>query len=297
MADRWPPSSSPSTRGGTPPMSYHTMLGDSSLISVKTHPPRTVLPKEAGHQGGRHLHRLGHLLHQNILQPLDGSAPPASLEGGNKIEIKSRNEVKMLREEQNCYLEGKIEKEEVTDTEAKAKDNLEEDKKKKPARNDEEVAEEKQEECVETYLLRYKPETDPTVRLTATSSLSRRPGDPSTLLTSSSGTRSFRTTSVGSQGARGLTRGTPSGDNIDTLSLVGGDCQATIAAYNCTQFGDHGVAGETDRYAWTNRKARSSTNLENTTGLADVNQRAVAIPRGDCNKKEYHPSEFCITMV
>ena len=190
VADRWPPPS-PSPGGGTPPVSSHNMLGTSTIISVKAHPPRTVLPKEAGHQGGRHLHRLGHLLHQNILQPLDGSAPPASLEGGNKIEIKSRNEVKMLREELNCNLEEEIGKEEVTE----AKDSTKEEKKKKPARKDEEVAEEKQEECEEAYLLEYKPGTDPTVRLTATSSLSRRPGDPSTLLTSSSGTRSFRITS------------------------------------------------------------------------------------------------------
>ena len=92
-------------------------------------------------------------------------------------------------------------------------------------------------------------------------------------------------TSVGSQGARGQARGTPLWDNIDTLSLVGGDCQATIAAYNCTQFGDHGRGKTTDRYARTNGKAGCSTNLENALGLADEDQKAVAIPRGDCNKK------------
>ena len=66
---------------------------------------------------------------------------------------------------------------------------------------------------------------------------------------------------------------------------MGGDCQATNAAYNCTQFGDHGRVKTMDRYAGTNDEASRSTNLENTMGLAEEHQKAVAIPRGDCNKK------------
>ena len=263
-------------------MSNHNMLGVSTIISFKRHPPRTVLPKEAGHQGGRHLRRLDpHLLHQDILQPLDGSAHPASLERENENEIKPEIDIKLLREETNCDLEEEVEQKEVIE----AKVITKEEKKQKPARKEEEVAEEKQEDCEEAYLLEYKPGADPTVRLRVTSSLSRRPGDPNTLKTSSSVSRSSGTTSVGSQGARGLTRGTPSKDNIGSLSLMGGDCQATFAAYNCTQFWDHGQGKTSDRYARANEKAESLTNLENALGLADEDQRAVAIPRGDCNKK------------
>ena len=259
------------------------MLGTSTIISVKAHPPRTVLPKEAGHQGGRHLRRLvPHLLHhQDILQPLDGSADPASLEGGIKNKIKPDNDIELLREEQNCDLEEKDEKKEGIEAEV----TTEEEKKQKPARKEEEVAKEDQEYCENAYLLDCMPGADPTVRLRATSSLSRRPGVTSTLQTSSSVSRSSGTTSVGSQGARGLTRGTPSKDNIGSLSLMGGDCQATIAAYNCTQFWDHGRGKTSDRYARANEKTECPTNLENALGLADEDQRAVAIPRGDCNKK------------
>ena len=92
-------------------------------------------------------------------------------------------------------------------------------------------------------------------------------------------------TSVGSQGGRGSERGSPILENIGALYHVGGNCQATDAAYNCTQFGDHGRGKTTDRYARTNGKAGCSTNLKNALGLADEDQRAVAIPRGDCNKK------------
>ena len=92
-------------------------------------------------------------------------------------------------------------------------------------------------------------------------------------------------TSVGSQGDRGRARGSPILENIGALYRVGGNCQATDAAYICTQFGDHGSVRTPDRYAGTNKKARRSSNLENTMGLAEEHQKAVAIPRGDCNKK------------
>ena len=196
--------------------------------------------------------------------------------------MKPDNDIKLLREDTNIDLKEENVKEEVIE----AKDIIsKEEKKQKPARKAEEVAEEKQEECEEAYLLDYKPGADQTVRMTATSSLSGRPGDPSTLHASSLVSRSIRMASVGSQGARGITRGTPSKDNIGSLSLVGGDCQATVAAYHCTQFWDHGRGTTADRYALTNKKAECSSNLENALGLADEDQKAVAIPRGDCNKK------------
>ena len=92
-------------------------------------------------------------------------------------------------------------------------------------------------------------------------------------------------TSVGSQGVRGRERGSPILENIGALYRVGGNCQATDAAYIGTQFGGHGCVRTTDRYAGTNEKAGAFPNLENALGLAEDHQKAVAIPRGDCNKK------------
>ena len=253
------------------------MLGG---ISTKAHPPGTVMPSKAGHQGGRLLQH-HHLLHQGILQPLDGSAPPSNLERYEKPISDDKDKSKI-------DIEKKMKKENDLKVEEAQEDIIEpegkkEDKKKKPA-SQEDIQE--LEERRKTHLLGPEPGTNPTVSMAESSPLSGGPCGPETLLTSSLGSRDIRMTSVGSQGDRGLARGSPSVGNIGTLYRGGGDCQATNAAYNCTQFGDHGRTTTTDRYAVTNSEARRSTNLKNTMGLAEEHPRAVAIPRGDCNKKK-----------
>ena len=92
-------------------------------------------------------------------------------------------------------------------------------------------------------------------------------------------------TFVGSQGVKGPVRGSPIEGANGTLYPMGRDCQATTAAYNYTQFWDNGREKTMDQYAGPNKNTASSNNLEGALGLAKVHQKAVAIPRGDCNNR------------
>ena len=90
----------------------------------------------------------------------------------------------------------------------------------------------------------------------------------------------------------------PLEDNIATLYQGGENCRAN-AAYIFTQFGDnllHERVRKTTGPVRTNQwERRKVSNLQGELGLAEEHHRAVAIPRGDCNTQQHHPSARNIT--
>ena len=283
---RWPPRQSKQDSTLPSPLSNRRgsgrTLAEAKLSGISNHPeehpPQTVMPGQAVHHH-QHLHHQGHQGRHH--HPFDDSGPehPRQPLQSNlrRIEV-----IKQSLINTSSKLET-IEVGNIENIVRKKEDQKQEEKKEDEEDNDTNL---------HTNLLEPESETSPRAR-----------DSSSRILEGSCGSGASQTSSVGScttlgtSGGRGTTRGTwrgfPLEENIETLLERGENCRAD-AAYICTQFGTHTLYGggaKTIGPVRTGQWERARIcNPQAGLGLADEDQRAVAIPRGDCKFQQQHPS-------
>ena len=252
------------------------------------HPPHTVMPGQAGH-----LRHLRHQDHQGSHHhPFDDLVPstersPSSSSPSSSLRRKAR--IKPLNNIDIDVAENDRKKEEDDQSQVmKQEEEANERKKLFGSFGRFGRKEEKKDIHTNTNLREPRSETSQCSSLISVGYCGPRASS-----SSSGGSRAPLTTRGGRGRAEGALGGFSFGDNIETLHRGGENCRAD-AAYICTQFwgpnsAREGTEDEGPVHAGQWERARV-TNPDGALGLANGNQRADAIPRGDCNNQQQHSS-------